>query len=71
MLVVKIMVQVFCMSGESLIPYVLLEILRCLLYSTYKTNSLCYVFYVILKNKVMRVIVFRLVLLPYIRETLL
>jgi len=69
MLVVQIMVQVFCMSGESLIPYVLLEILRCLLYSTYKTYSLCYVFYVILKNKVMRVIVFRLVLLPYIRET--
>jgi len=46
MLVVQIMVQVFCMSGESLIPYVLLEILRCLLYSTYKTYPLCYVFYV-------------------------
>jgi len=70
MLVVQIMVQVLCMSGESLIPYVLSERLSCLLYSTYKTYSLCYVFYVILKNKVMSVIVYRLVLLPRIRETL-
>jgi hypothetical protein len=36
-----------------------------------KTYSFCFVVYVVLKNKVMRVIVYRLVLFPHIRETLL
>jgi hypothetical protein len=71
MLVIQIMVQVFCMSGESLILYVLPELLSYLLYSTYKTYSLCYFFYVILENIVMKVSVYRLVLLPRIREALL
>jgi len=48
---------------------VLSELLSCLLYNTYKTQSLCYVAYVILKNKVVKVIVYQLVLLPHIRET--
>jgi hypothetical protein len=44
MLVVQILVQVFCVSGETLVPCVLSKLLICLLYSTYKTSSLCYVF---------------------------
>jgi hypothetical protein len=59
------------MSGDSLIPYVLPELLSCLVYNTYKTHSICYVFYVILKNKVLRVIVYRLVPLPHVLEALL
>jgi len=66
--VVQIMVQVFSVSGETVIPYVLSKLLCCLLYSTYKTSSLCYVFYVILKNIILRVIEYRLVLLVHIRE---
>jgi len=68
---VGLLIPVFCMSGETLITYLLSEALICLLYSMYKTYSLRYVFYVILKNKVMSVIAYRLVLLPHIREGLL
>jgi len=71
MCVVQIMVQVFCVSGDTLIPYVLSDLLSLIVYHVQNILSLIRFLNVILKNIIMRVIVYRLVLLAHIREALL